>query len=293
MAGRTERDRESSARGREIGDRLKGVRVKAGFTAQGLAGLLGVSPSKVSRMESGFRGASELDVTMYLATCRAPREEIMALLELVREHDDGYRVRPHREQLPDELSSLIVQENLASSIIAFEPQIVPGILQTEDYARSVFQCGGLIDESGIRLRIEARLARQKLLRRPDSPRFTFFLQEHALRSMVGDMRIMHEQVMHLVLSSSLERCEIRVIPRSTCPAGIFGGSFRIMRYDEHRPVVYVENLTASLFLEDRDDLLVYRDVVRRVADMALDAGQSREWLATLASDYDRVEDAAQ
>ena len=94
----SERDRDSSATGREIGDELKRFRVGAGLLASDLADMLGCSASKISRMESGVRGYSELDVTMFLATCRASREDVVRVLDLVREQADGYRIRPHREQ---------------------------------------------------------------------------------------------------------------------------------------------------------------------------------------------------
>ncbi|MEV6829198.1 DUF5753 domain-containing protein [Amycolatopsis sp. NPDC051102] len=286
----SERDRDSSATGREVGDELKRFRVGAGLLLSDLADLLGCSASKISRMESGVRGYSELDVTMYLASCRASREDVVRVLDLVREQADGYRIRPHREQLPDELRSLIVTETQATEIIEFEPLIVPGILQIEQYARAVFRWFGLRDETGIDVRVRARLSRQKLLRRRDPPRFTFYIQEAALRAKVANDQAMHEQILHLLLTSSFEHCVIRVVPEAACPAGVLGVGFRIMRYNQAPVVAYVENQTASLFLEDPADLEIYRYVLKRVADLALDGGQSREWLAALASEYDRAKD---
>ena len=289
----SERDRDSSATGREIGDELKRFRVGAGLLASDLADMLGCSASKISRMESGVRGYSELDVTMFLATCRASREDVVRVLDLVREQADGYRIRPHREQLPDELRSLIVTETQATEIIEFEPQIIPGILQIEDYARAVFGWFGLHDETGIDLRVKARLSRQKLLRRRDPPRFTFYLQEAALRAKVANAQVMHEQVLHLLLTSSFEHCVIRVVPEASCPEGVLGGGFRIMRHNDTPPVAHVDNQTTTLFLEVPADLEVYRHLLKRVARLALDGGQSREWLAALASEFDRAKDETQ
>jgi transcriptional regulator with XRE-family HTH domain len=89
----SERDRDSSASGREIGDELKRFRLRTGLMAADLADLIGCSASKISRMESGVRGYSELDVTLWLATCRASREDVVRVLDLVREQADGYRIR--------------------------------------------------------------------------------------------------------------------------------------------------------------------------------------------------------
>ncbi|QWF80086.1 helix-turn-helix domain-containing protein [Amycolatopsis sp. CA-230715] len=286
------RKRSSSAHKREIGEALRDARERANLTAAQLAGRLDCSASKVSRMESGHRGVAELDLTMFLANCGTPRKEVVELLEVLRESDDGYRLRPHQERLPDELRSLIAQENLATSIIDFEPGVVPGLLQIEDYARAVFQWAGLFDEPGIELRVRARMARQQLLRRRDAPGFTFYLPEQVLRAQVVPVEFLHDQVMHLLRISSFDRCTIRVIPENACPGGVLGGAFRLLRFAEHRPVVYVENQTTSLFLEKPEDLDVYRQRLSRVAGFALDGGESREWLARLASEYHRAKDGS-
>ncbi|QWF77324.1 helix-turn-helix domain-containing protein [Amycolatopsis sp. CA-230715] len=289
MVGKAER--ESSARAREIGEELRDARVTAKISAADLAKAMDCSQTKISRLETGGRGASELDVTMYLTACGVGRKDILRILDLVRETDDGYRLRPHREQMPDQLRSLSAQEALASSILVFEPMLVPGILQTEDYARHVFRAAGVLAPWDIEASVSARMTRQRLLRSPTSPYFTFYLHEHALRNMVGNLPVMHEQIMQLLLASSYARCEIRVIRSATSPGGVFGEPFWFMRYAEHRPMVYVESHTTSLFLEDKEDLDKYRRTVSKLGELALDGAQSRRWLATLASEYDRVKDS--
>lgn len=93
MAGRARRD--STARARELGGELKGARERVRLKAAELAEILGWSPTKLSRVESGSRGVSEVDAARYLASCRVPRGEVNRLLDLARETDDGYRLRPH------------------------------------------------------------------------------------------------------------------------------------------------------------------------------------------------------
>lgn len=96
---------------------------------------------------------------------------------------------------------------------------------------------------------------------------------------------MNEHLLHLVLVTAQRNCEVRVIPESAGPHGVLGGAFRLMRYTDHPPVVYVENLTASVFLESSGDLDSYSAIL---ANIALDGGQSREWLAQLASEYEKA-----
>ncbi|QRP45790.1 helix-turn-helix transcriptional regulator [Amycolatopsis sp. FDAARGOS 1241] len=288
MAGTTERD--TTAREREIGDELRRLRVRANLTAADLSKRVGFSPSKISRMESGARGVTEIDATLFAANCGASRKEVLHLVGLVHEADDGYRLRPHEEQLSDELPSLIVAETGSSEIIQFEPLVIPGILQIEEYARAIFRWAADFDDAAIEVRVQARLARQSLLRRKDSPYFTFYIHEEVLRAPVANRAIMHEQVLHLLLASSLDRCVVRVVPKAACPNGVLGTGFRVMRYNGQRPIIYTENQTSNLFLEKPEDIEEYRKVLARVAGFALDGADSREWLATLASEYDQAKD---
>ncbi|WIX80427.1 helix-turn-helix transcriptional regulator [Amycolatopsis carbonis] len=264
--------------------------MRADLTAADLSKRVGFSASKISRMESGARGVTEIDATLFAANCGASRKEVLNLVGLVREADDGYRLRPHEERLSDELPSLIVAETGSSEIIQFEPLVIPGILQTEEYIRALFRWGGYYDEEGVNLRVQTRLARQTLLRRKDSPFFTFYIHEQVLRAPVADRAIMHEQILHLLLTSSMERCAVRIVLDKTCQNGVMGTGFRVMRYNGQRPIIYTENQTSSLFFEKPEDIEEYRRVLAQVANFALDGAQSREWLAALASEYDQVKD---
>jgi hypothetical protein len=137
--------------------------------------------------------------------------------------------------------------------------------------------------------MQARIDRQAVLRKPDPPLCEFFVHEHGLREMVGSRRIMSEQLLHLVFLAARQQYDIRVVPASTGPHGVWG-SFMLMGYDTHGPVVFAESLTQSLFLEKPKDITAYRNVLKRLDEDALDAGQSREWLALVASEFEQPED---
>lgn len=278
-----EKYRESTALSREIGAELRKAREAAGHMGYGLARNLGWSQSKVSRMESGMSPPSEVDAAMYLAYCKVDPKEINRLLDLTREANTGYRLRAHGEALPDELRSLIVQETTADLITDFEVAQVPGLLQTEDYCRALLGALGLRARD-IEPRVQARLDRQSLLRR-QKPLITFLIHEHALRAPVGGYRVMHEQCLHLLFEAQ----RIRVVPAEIGAHPGMSGAFRIMEFFGHNPVVYVENRTVSLFLEKVADVATYRGTAHKLADVALDEGQSRTLIARLASEYDRPE----
>jgi transcriptional regulator with XRE-family HTH domain len=280
---------ESTARSREIGAELRRVREKARLSGHALARLLGWPAPKISRLETGKREVSEVDVAIFLARCGAPPDELERLMELARLTDAGYRSQVHGRKLPDELRSLIVLETNAEAIFGYEPLVVPGLLQTETYIRELLRLGGRKPGPGFEQRVEARLARQAIWNRRWPPELSFFVHEHALRSMVGGLPVMREQLLHLVLATSWPRCKIRVIPDSTALVSVLGGAFRLMSFRDEHPVAYVEGHTASMFLDGEEHIQNYRELLDGLVGVALNGGESREWLAALASEYDRVE----
>jgi transcriptional regulator with XRE-family HTH domain len=285
----TETARLSTARARELGLDMKLTRERAHMTGRELSRKLGWTHGKLSHIENGRRPPTGLEVSAYLASCGPlVRPDYERMVELASHPDEDYWVRPHNVELPDELRSLILQESIAGSIAQYEPLVVPGLLQTEGYMRALFRWGSRRPAKEIELRIQARLARQDLLKRRFPPECTFFIQEHALRTSVGDILVMSEQLLYLALAASQRRCTIRVVLDSAGPFST-GGAFRLMDYSAHEPVAYTENLAAGIFLQKPEDIALYRDFLTRLDGHALDRGQSRAWLANLADAYDRLE----
>jgi transcriptional regulator with XRE-family HTH domain len=281
---------DSSARSRELGEELRKRRQHVGLTGSELAHQLGWSPSKVSRIESGVIGVSEVDAAIYLTFCGVLKEELGELLDLARQDDTTTWVQEHGGRLPDELRTLVYHETTAASIASYEPMLVPGLLQTEDYARAVFEFAEVVPKNRIGDALQVRLDRQAVLRKPDPPDCLFYLREAGLRSKVGSNRIMHEQLLHLVFLISRPQHQIRLVPADAGPHEAWGGMFMVMGFATHAPVVYVEILTNSVFLEKPSDVQIYHDVLKRLDRAALDAGQSRQLLAQLASEFDKPED---
>lgn len=241
-------------------------------------------------MENGARGVSEVDAAIYLTFCGVLRDELDELLGLARAGDDETWLQEHGQGMPDELRTLVYHETTAITMASYEPLLVPGLLQTEGYARSVFEFADVVSSDRIGTAVQARLSRQTVLRKLNPPQCLFFLHEAALRAQVGTREVMQDQLFHLVFLSGRPQHEIRVVPASAGPHGVWFGPFMLMGYEAHGPVVCVESLTNSLFLEKPRDIEAYTRVLKRLDRAALDAGQSRELLAKLASDLDQPED---
>lgn len=279
---------DSSARSREVGAELRKRREKARLTGTELGARLGWSVSKVSRMEAGLVGVSEVDAAIYLTYCGVHKEELDEVLDLVRAPDTDTWLQNHGTRLPDELKTLIYHETTASSISYYHPLNVPGLLQTEEYAQAVFEAAGRVAKDRIPIALQARMTRQEVLRRANPPDCVFYLHQNGLRSKVGSNRIMSTQLLQLVFLMSRPQYQIRVVPEGAEPHDV--GPFMLMGYKSHGPVVYVQSLTTSMFLEKREHIQAYKDVLHRLDHAALDTGESRTWLAQLASSFDHPED---
>ena len=275
----------STARRRELGAALRRIREQQGLAGNELAMRLRWTCTMVSRTETGKRVTTEAEVLKYTSMCGLAGPEQDALVSLATE-PDNYRLKPHG-QIPDALRAMIFHESTASEIESFQPIYMPGILQIEDYTRALFQELGIEDADEIENGVRNRLARRSVLTRPNPAQCTFYVHENVLRTPVGNAQVMHEQMLHLLFASSRPQCSIRVIPRSAGGRGLAGGEFFIFGYPEGSPVVCAQHETTSEFLESRKELAAYRAVLKRVASVALKDAESREFIAWMASDFER------
>ncbi|MGH3622831.1 MAG: helix-turn-helix domain-containing protein [Sciscionella sp.] len=284
-------DRESTIRSRELGEGLHQAMTSAGLTGRQAAHQLGWSPTKVSRLLSGKRGGTELDVCAFLAVCRVKGKERNRLLKLCHEMTRPGWLQQHGSRLPKQLRTLIDHEDKAVHIGAFQPTVVPGLLQTAEYARALIHGNGNVPAEEIDDRVAARLARQRLFSRPRPAAFTFFLHEFVLRLPVGGPEVMSEQVHHLLRMSVRTYLTLRVVPAGIgAHAGIAGG-FTLMEFAEFKPVIYLDSETSSLFLEEPEEARAYQRILADLASSALDEGESRDLIAWLATElYPEQED---
>jgi Domain of unknown function (DUF5753)/Helix-turn-helix domain len=275
-----------SAAYRELGQMLRGVREGAGMTSTALARRVDWPLTRISRMELGHRRSSTVDVVIYLVGCGMTLQRAKPYLEFttLAERDQGYYLSDLR--IGGSLQSLIFHESMAENSVIYEPHLIHGLLQTPGYARARINAVELnISEERVAGAVSTRMERRQILYRPDAPRFTFYLHEQALRLAVGDDKTMHEQLLHLVLTTALENVTVRIVPSA---AGPLGDGFRLMEFPEHRPIVYLDNLRiGGLILEDSDYVNSYYEFLPVLEDIALDEGQSRELAAELADAYDR------
>lgn len=279
--------KDGTVRSRVLGAEMRRRREAAGLEAAQLAHWLCWSPTKICNMERGTRGISETDAAMYLGFCRTKGQDLKEVMEFFHEHGDHW-MQPHGLRLSDELRGLIVLEATATQIDWFEQSVIPGLLP-DGFLQpgAVLRFGSGSAPEHVEALVRARKARQAILHRTNPPVCTFFIHEFALRLEVGSHGVMNDQLLHLVFASDLPHISIRVIPASVGAHAGLKGPFLVMEHAMHRPVVYLELATTSLFINQPETVARYREIESSIATIALDEEQSRSWLARRASECDR------
>ena len=277
-------NRQPTMRSREIGEGLRRAMETAGLTGVEAARRLDWSPSRVSRMLSGTRGTTEVDVAMFLTVCGVRGRERKRLLAVCQDQGVPGWLQEYGDRLPKQLVTLVDHEDKAQRITDFEATWVPGLLQTPDYARALLGRSVSVPDDEVEERVAARLARQELFTRGTGARFGFFLHETALRLPVGGAAVLSDQLHHLLRMSVRPTITVHVVPAAVGAHAGLDGSFRLLEFGEFHPVVYLESTTSALFLERREQVTAYRRILHALAGAALDEGHSRDLIATVAQE---------
>jgi uncharacterized protein DUF5753/helix-turn-helix protein len=252
-----------------LGIQLRRLRENCGITPDQAGYEIRASRSKISRVEHGRVGFKERDVddllTLYGVRDTQERERMLALAR--QANNQGWWAK-YDDILPDWFESYVGLEQATSLIRTYELQFVPGLFQTEDYARAVTVLGHRSAPSNeIERRVSLRMQRQLLLRADNSPRIWAVIDESALSRPVGGTEVMRAQLRHLIEISELPRVTLQVMPFAQGGHPAAGGSFSILRFAEPDlpDIVYIEQLTSALYLDRREEADTYMEVMNRLS----------------------------
>lgn len=251
-----------------LGSQLRRLREVKGVSRQEAGYVIRASESKISRLELGRVSFKERDVadllTLYGVTEDSERE---ALLQLARDAKTPGWWHRYNDVLPHWFQTYVGLEEAAALIRTYELQFVPGLLQSEEYARAVFRLGNAgAAEDEIDQRVALRMQRAQRLTGPGAPRLWAVLDEAALKRPIGGPEVMRGQFEHLITMSKLPNVTIQVMPFQFGGHAAEGGAFSILRFPEPDlpDVVYVENLVGALYLDKRDDVDNYLQAMERL-----------------------------
>lgn len=251
-----------------LGSQLRMLREVKGITREEAGYAIRASGSKISRMELGRVSFKERDVTDLLKLYGVDKDETATLVELAIQANSPGWWHKYGDVLPDWFQVYVGLEEAASLIRLYEVQFVPGLLQTADYARAVVRLGqpGAAPEE-IERRISLRMGRQELLTKPGGPRLWAIVDEAALRRPIGGKEVMRAQLEQLILATEEPQVTLQVMPFRSGGHAAEAGAFTIMRFPEPDlpDVVYLEQLTSALYLDKRDDVEKYTEVMERLS----------------------------
>lgn len=263
-----------------LGARLRRLREACQITGGEAGEEIRASHSKISRLEMGRTGCKTRDVedllTLYGVTDEAERDTLLAL---ARQSNTPGWWHIYHDIVPNWLNMYLGVEQAAVVIRGYELQFIPGLLQTEDYARAVIR---LMPEQPELLdrRVDLRLARQRILYRGQPPHVWLVIDEAALRRPMGGAAGMRAQIAWLLEVSAMPHVTIQVMPFAAgCHAGV-GGPVAVLRPPggELPDVVYLEQLTGSVYPDKPAEIEHYRHVLNRVVVEALPPAASRDFL---------------
>ena len=274
-----------------LGTQLRRLREAKGITREDAGYRIRASESKISRMELGRVGFKERDVVdlleMYGVGDDAERESLVAL---ARGANTAGWWHQYADVLPEWFQTYVGLEEAASVLRVYEVQFVPGLLQTPSYARAVITQGmpGAPEEE-IQRRVNMRITRQDLLTKQNGPRLWAVVDEAALRRPVGSREVFRSQLEQLIEATQNVRITLQVTPFRAGGHAAEAGAFTIMRFPEEDlpDVVYLEQLTSALYLDKREDVERYSEVMERLSVESEPPERTADLLRDMLRDLDR------
>jgi transcriptional regulator with XRE-family HTH domain len=268
-----------------VGAQLRRLRIDKGITREQAAEAIRASEWKIHRLENGQVGFKERDIVDLLTLYGVDDPvEVVEFVILAREANAPGWWHHYGDLLPQWFRAYIDLESAARLIRTYEGQFVPGLLQTEDYMRALVGGAQLKDapEEAER-RVALRLARQALLEREHAPRLWAVVDEAALRRPVGGPKVMRAQLERLIEATKRPNFTLQVLPFAAGAHPAMVGAFSVLRFaDQELPdVVYVEHLNNATYLDRREEVERYLDVMEQLCVGAEPPAKTAEFLGTI------------
>ncbi|MGW9307751.1 helix-turn-helix domain-containing protein [Saccharomonospora azurea] len=262
-------------RARALGAELRQARERVGLSQRGLAAKIGRASSHVNRWENGRLIPSEADTAQVLQVLDVQGAERSRLLELARDALDPDWLAPGVDR---QLAALTEYERTAERIVNVEPMLIPGLMQTYDYARHVMMAFG--DTTGTAAeRAQARVGRQHVLTYSSAPRVTAIIGEYAMRHPLCPDEVMVEQLQHLLKVSALDNVDLQIMPFARPVAAMLAGPWTFIEFAKTKPVVHLEQYKSSATITEEKTVAGYRDAVDTLCRSAMSPAESMQLIA--------------
>jgi transcriptional regulator with XRE-family HTH domain len=269
----------------QLGSQLKAMRESVGLSQMQMAAVLGCSESKIYKIEAGDVSISRGDLLLMLSEYKIPEDDPRRATSFDLQSQGRQRGWWAKYgTIPANYSMYVGLEAAATEIRAFELAIVPGLLQTADYARAITAAAFPEQPDEVERRVELRIARQACLTEEPRVRFWAIVDEAVIHRRTGGDAVMRAQLRHLVEVSRRPNVTIQVLPFSQGWHPGTTGSFSILEFPDgvHSPVAYIESPAGEMYLEREEEVRRASLTYTHLQTVALSAGKSRDLMAALA-----------
>jgi len=268
-----------------VGAQLRQLRIEQGISREQAGTAIRASEWKIHRLENGQVGFKERDLVDLLRLYGVTEpKEVAALVTMASEGNKPGWWHQYSDLLPQWFRAYVDLESAAALIRTYQGQLVPGLLQTEEYTRAVID-GAHMDESQeeAERRVALRKARQTLLTQADAPRLWAVIDEAALRRPVGGPKVMRGQLERLIEASKLPSVTLQVLPYNAGAHPAMVGAFSILRFAgrELPDIVYLEHLTNAVYLDKRDDVDQYLQAMDQICARSQPGDRTVEFLSAM------------
>ncbi|WP_326557637.1 helix-turn-helix domain-containing protein [Micromonospora sp. NBC_01796] len=275
---------------RQLGRALRGLRTEAGMTLDGVAEALQCSRQKMWRIETGLGAVRMIDARAMCELYRATPKLTAALTGLASETKAKGWWHSYGDAVPEWFEMYVGLEQAASRLREHDDTLVPGLLQTPDYTRGVYQNRPNMPKEELEEVLEVRHQRQGVLARrmPKAPQLAWVLSEAVLLRRVGGSAVMASQLAHLLDRAELPNVSIRILPLSAgAHNGALAGAFVMLEFPltnrtvPEPPIIYSESVTGALYLDRPEEFAVYEKIWTSLETLALDEEQSRRLIINI------------
>ncbi|HEU5128845.1 MAG TPA: helix-turn-helix transcriptional regulator [Glycomyces sp.] len=274
--------RSPTVKRRRIARELRNLRERAGLTRGAAAKALGMSPGNLGRIENREVTARPVVVRAALALYGVAGEDAEVLVELARGAQERGWWQNYGDVMPDWFSFFVGLEEEAATLATYEPEVVPGLFQTEDYARATFRV--TVGEENLDQKVAARLRRQDILRRECPVQVSAVLNEAVLLRQLGTSEQFRDQLEYLAELTELPNITIQVLPFSAGGHPAMTGPYVLVGFPDalDEPVVYLDNFTRGQVLEESEHFTQYQAAHAKLQEMALNPKESLNRICELA-----------
>jgi transcriptional regulator with XRE-family HTH domain len=272
---------------RRLAAELRSLRAASGLTREEVVERTGINSVTMYRIEHARVRPQTRTLRTLLDLYGMDRDQQGELVELLRDARERGWLHPYQSELPEQYMTFIGFEGEARSSWNYESLFVPGLLQTEDYARAVIT--GVLpfaSRDEVERRVEVRMQRQEVLQNENPLELWGIVDEAALRRQVGGRAVMRAQVRHLLEASELPNITFQLIPLDVGAHAGMPGSFVFLQFADEAipPVIYIDSMVGDLFLEAESDIRRYRLVFEHLRAVAASPDVSRSLLASIAAE---------